>query len=140
MPDPYEAPLPKPTPETRPYWDALRKHELHLQRCGACNEAYFYPRNFCPNCLSSDVAWFQASGRGRLHTFTIVHVTGPNPVLPVPYVLAMIELEEGPCLMSNLVGVEPDPSSLWCEMLVQIEYADVTEECTLARFRPVEGA
>ncbi len=140
MPDRYEAPLPKPTPDTKPYWDALREHELQIQRCGDCNEAYFYPRSLCPSCLSGNVEWFRASGRGRLHTFTIVHAAGPKPVLPVPYVIAMIELDEGPRLMSNLVGVEPDSDQIACDMQVEIEYADVTDSCTLPRFRPVGGA
>jgi uncharacterized OB-fold protein len=136
MADEYNAPVPKPTPDAAPFWDGLRKHELHVQRCRDCGQAYFYPRNVCPGCLSGDVEWFQASGRGRLHTFSIVHVPGRNPPLPPPYVLAMVELEEGPRLLTNLVGVEPDPARIRCEMPVVVDYADVTSELTLPRFRP----
>jgi len=137
MADRYEAPLPKATPDTQRHWDALRRHELYIQRCTDCGEAYFYPRNVCPGCLSDDVEWFRASGRGRLHTFTILPHGGPRPPLPPPYVVAVVELEEGPRMMSNLVGVEPDPDQIRCDMPVVIEYVDVTDECTLPRFRPV---
>ena len=77
-----------------------------------------------------------ASGRGKLHTFSIVYRPLKYPPLQAPYVLAMIELEEGPRLMSNLVGVEADPAKIRCDMPVVIEYADVTAEVTLPRFRP----
>ncbi len=133
----YAAALPRPTPDSQPFWDALRQHELHLQRCQACGQAFFYPRNVCPHCLSSDLAWFRSSGRGRLHTFVIAYTAPRNPPLEVPYVIAMVELEEGPRLMTNLVGVEPDPKQIRCEMPVEIEFVDVTDEFTLPRFRPV---
>ncbi|MDG2308408.1 MAG: Zn-ribbon domain-containing OB-fold protein [Candidatus Binatia bacterium] len=139
MADRYEAPLPKPTPDTQLYWKALRGHELHIQRCGDCNEAYFYPRSVCPHCLSGNVAWFRASGRGRLHTFTIVYAAGPKPPLPTPYIIAVVELEEGPRMLTNLVGVDPDPAKLSCDLPVEIEFADVTDECTLPHFRLAGG-
>ncbi len=129
--------MPKPTPETAPYWEALRRHELRVQRCDDCGEAFFYPRNVCPACLSDRLTWVPASGRGRLHSFTIVHAGIATPPLPLPYVVAIVELDEGPRLMSNLVGVDPDPEALSCDMPVEIEFADVTDEVTLPRFRPV---
>jgi len=139
MSDRYEAPLPRATPDTAPYWDALRRRELRLQRCNDCREAYFYPRALCPGCLSNDVEWFTASGRGRVHTFTIIHAGVPQPPLPIPYVVAIVELEEGPRMMSNLVGVEPDPAKIHCDMAVVVEFVDVSDECTLPRFRPAGG-
>jgi uncharacterized OB-fold protein len=136
MPDEYKAPLPNPTPESRPFWDACRKHELHLQRCRDCQQAYFYPRDLCPHCLSRNVEWFKASGRGKLHTFVIVHRGLKVTPLELPYVLAMIELDEGPRLMSNLIGVDPDPAKIRCDMPVVVDFADVTSAVTLPRFRP----
>ena len=136
MPDEYKAPLPNPTPDSKPFWDAAKKHELSIQRCRDCGSAYFYPRNVCPGCLSGNVEWFRASGRGKLHTYVIVHRGLKVTPLPLPYVLAMVELEEGPRLMTNLVGVEPDPEKIPCDMPVVVEWADVTSECTLPRFRP----
>lgn len=132
----YKAPLPSPTPEAKPFWDALKEHRLDIQRCRACKTAYFYPRNVCPSCLSGDVEWFTASGRGKLHTYSIVYRPLKNPPLPAPYVLAVVELAEGPRMMTNLVGVDADPAKLRCDMPVVIDYADVTREITLPRFRP----
>lgn len=136
MPEDYKAPLPAATPDSAPFWEAARRHELRLQRCRGCAQAYFYPRNVCPHCLSADVEWFTASGRGRLHSFTVVHRGLKYPPLPTPYVLALIELDEGPRLMSNLVGIDPDPARIRCDMPVVVEWADVTAEATLPRFRP----
>jgi len=136
MAEEYKAPLPNPTPDSKPFWEAARRHELRLQRCRTCSEAYFYPRNVCPGCLSTDVEWFTASGRGRVHTFSIVHRGLKVTPLPMPYVLAVVELEEGPRMMTNLVGVPADPAHVRCDMPVVVEWADVTPESTLPRFRP----
>ena len=136
MAEDYRSPLPRPTPDSKPFWEGCKAHELRLQRCRACNEAYFYPRNVCPSCLSSDVEWFRASGRGKLHTFSVVHTAGKYPPLPLPFVLAVVELEEGPRMMTNLVGVAADPAALRCDMPVVVEFANVTDEVTLPRFRP----
>ena len=136
MPDDYKAPLPPPTPDSKPFWEAARRHELRIQRCRACSTAFFYPRNVCPECLSGDLDWFTASGRGRLHTFSIVYRGLKVTPLPTPYVLAVVELEEGPRLMTNLVGIQADPEQVRCEMPVVVEWADVTSEVTLPRFRP----
>jgi uncharacterized OB-fold protein len=135
----YAGPLPKATPETKPYWDGLRARKLMLPRCPACGRAHFFPRPFCPHCGGRKVEWFEASGKGRLYTFVINH--RPPPYLPKdPYVIAVIELDEGPRLMSNLVGVDPDPAKIRCDARVEIEYDDVTPEVTLPRFRLAEGA
>jgi uncharacterized OB-fold protein len=137
MADDYKAPLPRPTPESKPFWDGCKEHALRLQRCRDCGEAYFYPRSVCPGCLSANVEWFQASGRGKLHTFSVVHVGLRYPPLELPYVLAVVELEEGARMLSNLVGVPADPEQIRCEMPVVVEFADVTEQFSLPRFRPL---
>ena len=138
MPD-YAGPLPVPTPESRPFWEAARRHELSLQRCRACGRHVFYPRAACPHCLSPDLEWQRVSGRGTLHTFTIVHRGAKNFPLAVPYVLAVVELEEGPRLMTNLVGVEADPVRVRIGMPVEVVFEDVSSEVTLPRFRPAAG-
>ena len=129
------APLPQPTPESKPFFDALREHKLLIQRCSDCEHAYYYPRPFCPECLSANVAWEEASGRGRLYSFVINYRAAPGFVSP--YVIAVVELEEGPRMMTNLVGVEPDPELVRCEMPVEIIFDDVTTDVTLPRFRPL---
>ena len=133
----YTGPLPVPTPETRPFWEAARRHELQLQRCGACGRHIFYPRAVCPHCLGADLVWEKVSGRGTLHTFTIVMRGQKGFPLPPPYVLAVVELAEGARLMTNLVGVAADPAAVRIGMPVEVVFEDVTPEVTLPRFRPV---
>lgn len=131
----YTGALPTPTPETKPYWDALKEHRLLIQRCKECQRAYFYPRPFCPQCFSFNVEWFEASGRGKLYSFVINHRPAPG-FGPEPYVIAVVELDEGPRMMTNLIDVEPDPDKISCDMPVRIVYEDVTTEITLPKFRP----
>ena len=135
MPE-YTGPVPVPTPESRPFWEAARRHELMLQRCRRCTRFFFYPRAACPHCLSGDVEWQRVSGRGTLHTFTVVHRGLRGFPLGEPYILAVVELEEGPRMMTNLVDVEPDPARIRIGMDVEVVFADVTAEVALPRFRP----
>ncbi len=137
-----ERPLPQPiTPEAKPYWEGLREQKLMLPRCRACRRAFFYPRVLCPYCHAADIEWFQASGRGKLHSFEIGYQSF-NKAFKVkpPFVLAMIELEEGPRMMSNLVGIEPDPKKIRCDMPVEVVFEKQTDEITLPLFRPMGGA
>jgi len=138
MPE-YTGPIPVPTPETRPYWDAARRHELQLQRCRSCGEHVFYPRAACPHCFGADLEWRRVSGRGTLHTFTVVHRGARDFPLGSPYVLAVVELAEGPRLMTNLVDVTPDPAAIRIGMPVEVVFADVSKDVALPRFRPVQG-
>ncbi|MCY4449075.1 MAG: Zn-ribbon domain-containing OB-fold protein [Chloroflexi bacterium] len=135
--DAYRGPLPVKQPESDYYWEKAQAHELWLRRCDACEQAYFYPRDFCPHCGSRDVSWVQASGRGTLHTFAIVH-RAPVPAFRdhVPFVVAMVDLEEGPRIPTNLTGVEPDPAHIQVGMAVEVAFADVTDDITLPVFRP----
>lgn len=131
-------PLPVPTPETAPFWDGLKEHRLRIQRCTECGKAYFYPRPFCPHCFSSNVEWFTASGRASLHTYEIVHRAPAAFAADAPYVLAVVQLEEGPRMLSNVVGIEPDPASLTLDLALEIVFDDVSEAITLPKFRPAE--
>ena len=130
------APLPQPTPESKPFFDALKERRLLIQRCEECGLAYYYPRPFCPACLSGRVEWEQASGRGKLYSFVINQRAAPGFV--APYIIAVVELDEGPRMMTNLVDVEPDPELVRCEMPVEIVFDDVDDDFTLPRFRPIE--
>ena len=133
----YNKPLPTPDPVTQPFWDSLKEHAVKLQRCGGCNAFIFYPRALCPSCMSDDLAWTPVSGKGVVHAFAIPH-RHPNPAFGsmAPYVVALIELEEGAKLMSNLVEVEATPEAVKVGMAVEIVYDDVTENVTLPKFRP----
>jgi uncharacterized OB-fold protein len=122
---------------TRPYWESLRAHALALQWCAACQAPIFYPRALCPRCFGADLEWRPASGRGSLYSFTIVH-RAPSPALQgaVPYVVALVDLEEGVRLMTTLQDVVPDPEALRPGMPLELVYDDVSAEVTLPRFRP----
>jgi len=137
-----DRPLPQPiTPEARPYWDGAREGKLMIPRCEACGKAFLYPRVLCPHCASRDVVWVQASGRGRLHTFAIAHqILNKAFRVKPPVILAMVELEEGPRLLTNLVGVEPDPEAIRCDMPVEVVFERLTDQVTLPMFRPAVAA
>lgn len=98
-------PLPYRVPEAAPYWDGAAQGVLRLQFCTACGTARFYPRHLCPSCGSSAVQWRDASGQGEVFSFTVVH-RGPTAAFKSrqPYVVAMIDLAEGPRMMSNIIG------------------------------------
>ncbi len=133
-----DRPLPNPiTPEARPFWDGLREGKLLLPRCQSCGHVFFYPRVLCPRCHARAITWISASGRGTLHAFEIAYqVFNKAWRVKPPYVLAMVELAEGPRLMSNLVNVEPDPRVIKCEMPVRAVFCKLTDEITLPLFEP----
>jgi uncharacterized protein len=89
---------------TRPYWDAAAAGQLLLRRCGACGRAHHYPREFCPHCWSEDVTWERASGRATLYTWSVVHRNDLPPFgSRTPYVAAVVDLAEGPRMMTEVV-------------------------------------
>ena len=133
-----DRPLPQPiTPEAKPYWEGLKEGRLMLPRCTACGHAFFYPRVVCPECQSRKITWIQATGKGRLHSFGIAHQSFNKAykVAP-PYVLAMVELEEGPRLLSNLIDVKADPAVVKCDMPVEVVFHKLSDEVTIPLFRP----
>jgi uncharacterized OB-fold protein len=136
----YTGPIPKPTPETRPYWEAAKQRRLLFQACDDCGARYFYPRPLCPGCLSRAVRWVEASGRARLHTFVINHRPPRHYPVAGPFVIGMVELEEGPRMMSHIVEVAADPQALRCDMPLEVVFEDITPEITLAKFRPRAAA
>jgi hypothetical protein len=136
MAETYTGPVPKPTPETRPFWDAAKQRRLVFQSCDDCGTRYFYPRPLCPACLSRAVRWVDACGRARLHTFVINHRPPRGYPVAAPFVLGIVELEEGPRMMSHIIGVEPDPATLRCDLPLEVVFEDITAEITLPKFRP----
>ena len=137
-----DRPVPQPiTPEAKPYWDGLKEGKLMIPKCGDCGRAFFYPRVVCPHCSSRAIGWLQASGKGKLHAFGIAHQSFNRAFkVPAPFVLAMIELDEGPRMLSNLVNVKPDPSAVKCDMPVEIVYSKLTDDVTLPLFQPARAA
>jgi uncharacterized OB-fold protein len=134
MPE-YTGPIPVPSPETRLFWEAARRHELMLPKCRACGALHYYPRGACPRCLSGDLAWERMSGKGTLHTFTIVHRGQKGFPVPTPYVLAIVALAEGPRMMSTLIDV--DPATVKIGMAVEVVFRDVSDAIALPLFKPV---
>lgn len=135
MSTPLAKPVPEPTSETQPYWDGCKNHELRIQKCKACGHYQFYPRIYCTACMSDAVEWVKASGHGTVLSFTTVY----RPVTKafaddVPYVVALITLDEGPQMMSNIVGCAPE--SVTIGMAVEATFEDWTEEITVPKFKP----
>jgi hypothetical protein len=132
---PYRKPLPRVDEESRGWWEALARHELYFQRCRDCGTKRLYPRAVCTSCMSSATEWVRASGRGRVYTFTITRQNqAPGFREELPYVLAIVELDEGPRLMTNVVGCAPDAVRIG--MAVEVVFDDVTPDVTLPKFRP----
>ncbi len=129
---------PQPSPETQRYWDGCKRHELWLPYCKQCDQHFFYPRAFCPRCFSWEIEWRQASGRGTVYTFAIQY-RAYAPGFEPPYVTAIIQLDEGPRLLTNLVDIEPDAEKIRCDMPVEVTFEDVTDEISLPKFRPVSA-
>ncbi|MEX2445759.1 MAG: Zn-ribbon domain-containing OB-fold protein [Dehalococcoidia bacterium] len=132
----YKKPLPVVHPDNEPYWTALKAHELRMQRCTDCNTLRYPVSPVCWKCLSEGVEWEQLSGRGTLGTWIVVEQVTGNPAWSedVPFIVALVNLEEGPRLTTNIVGIEPD--QLAYGMPLEIVFDDVTAEITLAKFKP----
>ena len=132
-PQPIPRPQPVPTPETLHYWEGTARGELRLQRCRGCQSTYFPPQPFCPACASDDVEIVRASGRGLLYSYVITERAAPG--FTAPYVIAVVELEEGPRLLTNIVGIDPDPEVLPLDLPVEVVFETVGE-IALPMFRP----
>ena len=126
---------PRRNPETAPFWDACAEGRLSIPRCDDCGELIWYPRRFCPFCSSRSVTYVDVSGRGTVYTFTIMR-RGVGPFRDkAPYVLAYVRLDEGPVVMTNIVGV--DPGSVRIDQPVQVVWEPAGEADQIPRFTPV---
>jgi uncharacterized OB-fold protein len=120
--------------ETAPFWDALAEGRFVVPRCEECGEHFWYPRRFCPFCASTSIAWPEVSGRATLYSFTVIR-KGQGPYRDVgPYVLAIVELEEGPRLMTNVLGVDPEAVRVGQALRVVLDPAG--ERDNVYRFEP----
>lgn len=132
---PLPSPAPYQSPDNKEFWAATGEGRLLLRRCDDCQSFIWYPRPFCPACGSLRTSWAQASGLGTVYTFTVVH----RSVIPgfreaAPYVVAYVELAEGPRVMTNIVDV--DPAAVSIGMPVSVVFADTGEGSALYRFKP----
>ena len=128
------APAPPVNPETRDFWTATAQGRLLLRRCLDCSAVIWYPRTMCPECASLRTEWFEASGLGRIYSYTVNHRGEGAYRDSSPFVLAYVELDEGPRMMTNIVGA--DPADLAVGLPVQVVFHDTGEGAALPRFRP----
>ena len=127
--------IPQPTPESQPFWDGAALGELRIQRCNACERFWFPPSNRCQHCWSDDVEWRTVSGRAELYTFTVYRrAYAPALKEQLPYVVGIVELEEGPRLVTNVVGCDPDDVRVG--MPLQVIFRDIGEGFALHGFEP----
>ena len=120
-----EKPLPLTDAESQPYWDATRDGRLLIKRCADCGKAHHYPRELCPWCHSDRVSWAEASGAATVYTYTVARrPAGPAFKADTPYVVALVELAEGPRMMTHLVGMSPD--ALRIGLPVRLQFGPAT--------------
>lgn len=131
----YRKPLPHIDEESRPWWEAVQRHELYVQKCRNCGDLRYHPRALCTNCMSSRTEWVRCKGTGKIYTFT---VTNQNQAAgfrdSLPYVMAWVEVDEGLKMLTNIVDCAPEQVKIG--MPVEAVFDDVTPEVTLVKFRP----
>ncbi len=127
---------------TRPYWDAAAEGRLLLRRCRGCGRAHHYPREFCPYCWSEDTVWEQASGLATLYTWSVVHLNDLPPFSArVPYTAAVVDLAEGPRMMTEIVDCEERDLAVGLVLGVAFRReVDGTREFAVPVFRPSRQA
>ena len=134
----YKKPLPVLTPLSETFYKAAREHRLMLQRCQDCGKYVFYPRKYCPHCLSDKLDWVQSSGKGKVYSYSVCLSNVPAEFTEdVPYVVAIVELEEGEWMLTNIIGCKPE--DVRCEMPVEVVFEDVADNIALLKFRPAKG-
>ena len=131
----YSKPLPRIDEEMRPWWEAVQRHELYIQKCRDCGDIRYYPRAMCTNCLSERTEWVRASGRGKVYTFTATYQNQSAGFREsLPYIMAYVELDEGVKMLTNLVECKPDEVRIG--MPVEVVFEDATPDATVVNFRP----
>ncbi len=132
----YNKPLPKINADNRPFWEGCRVHELRFQRCKDCGHVRWPPSDLCPACHSTDSGWLISKGTGRIYTFAVYHVAYHTAFTTnLPYAVAVVALDEGPRLLTNIVDCQID--QIKCDMPVSVIWEDVNEEITLPKFTPL---
>ena len=131
-----EKPLPQVNADTRPFWDGCKEHELRFQKCTDCGHVRWPPSMICPECHADQTEWIRADGKGVVYTFAVYHrAFHPAFKDDLPYVAAVVELEEGPHLLTNIIGCKPE--TVRCDMPVEVSWEDITDEFSLPKFKPL---
>jgi uncharacterized OB-fold protein len=135
----YQLPIPQADEESAPFFEGARRHELMLMRCRSCGAWRLPSRPRCPDCWSTDTEWARASGRAKLYSFGIMHQKlHPQFAEQGPYEFALVELDEGPRIISNVVGVPAD--ELRVGMPLAVVFDDVADDATIVRFTRADDA
>jgi hypothetical protein len=132
-PQPEGTPLPRPTPLSAPHWQGCQEGEFRVQRCNACGSWIFIPQPVCASCFSEDLEWTPTSGRGTVYSYTVVH-RPQQPQFRVPYVVAIVEFEEGFHMLTNLIDIDPDAVKIGMD--VEVCFVERSETITLPYFKP----
>jgi uncharacterized OB-fold protein len=133
----YRKPLPRPALESQPFWQGCKKHQLLLPRCVHCGFYWFPASVTCPKCLSLQWEWTPSRGKGKIYSFGVYHRVYQKGFEPeMPYAVALVQLDEGPRLVSNIIGCAPQ--ELRCDTPVEVVFEDVTDDTTLYKFRVAE--
>ncbi len=131
----WNKPLPTVAGETKAFWDSCRRGQLVIQYCEGCDEYQWYPRGICADCWGESVRWVQSSGRGTVWTYTVTYQNRtPGFAEMVPYVLALVELEEGVRMFTNIV--ECNPRDVYIGMPVEVTFQTATPQITIPYFKP----
>lgn len=131
-------PGPRVDQESKGFWEACKRRELYVQRCRSCATLRYYPRAVCPRCLSGETDWIRCGGRGSVYSFTVTHQNQAAGFRErLPYVLAYVELDEGPRLLTNIVDCSVDAVRIG--MPVEVVFEDV-DEIAVPRFRPARSS
>lgn len=129
-------PVPVVNSWTNNFWQAAKEGRLLLQKCNACHQPIFYPRMSCPFCFSDQLDWVEAAGTGSIYSYTVVRNNAPSAFIDdMPFVIAVVRLDEGVQMLSNIVDC--DPENIYCEMPVKVTFEKLNEEFTLPKFKPV---
>jgi uncharacterized OB-fold protein len=126
-------PVPRPNPESLPYWEGTRQGELRYQRCSACSASNFGPGLVCRSCRSRDLEWVTSSGRGAVYSWTVVW-RPQTPAFDVPYAPVIVRLDDGYDLIAAIVGL--DHTEIVEGLRVVVEFHAISDEITLPFFRP----
>lgn len=127
-------PSPPETPETTAWWNATRERRLTVQRCRACDHRQHHPRSICTRCYAHDLELVDASGRGHVLSFSVVHRSPDPELFSAPYIVALVQLDEGPVLTCNIVDVEP--SAVHCDQPLTIRWRPLADGRHLPVFTP----
>ena len=127
-------PLPITTKWSKPFWEGTKSRKLRLKKCKKCGHIDHPPYLFCTECLSEECEWIEASGKGKIYTFSTTMLGAPPAFAKdIPYTVGMVDLEEGPRMCTQFVDAKPDEIRIGMD--VEVAFDDVTNEVTLAKFR-----